>query len=161
MRANGPGEMTSKAGGGSPDGFLGLLRAVALSAVLAGTGGSVGLMLRAGRSAPRLLLVLFTLWVLSPFVVLAWANMVSKRWSVITRATLYCLTLVLTLGSLGIYLDRVLRPPRSTPAFVFVIVPPVSWLLMTIVLAIAALISRRRSHRAGVAELNNTIKDTH
>ena len=64
MRFNGSGEMTSKASGERPDGFLGLLRAVALIVVLAGTGGSVGLMLRAGRNAPRLLLVLFTIWVL-------------------------------------------------------------------------------------------------
>src|SRR5258705_9858346 len=149
MRFEVPGEMTSKASRARPDGFLGLLGTVALIAVLAGTGGSVGLMLRAGRSAPRLLLVLFTIWVLSPFVALAWANIVSKRWSVLTRATLYCVTLVITLGSLGIYLDRVLRPPKSTPAFVFVVVPPVSWMLMTIVLATAALILRRRSHRSG------------
>ena len=52
-------------------------------AVVAGAVGSVGLMLRAGRSTPRLLLVLFVIWVLSPFVALAWANMVSSvgRWS--------------------------------------------------------------------------------
>ncbi len=141
--------MTSDASGDKPDDrFLGLLRAVALIAVVAGAVGSVGLMLRAGRSTPRLLLVLFVVWVLSPFVALAWANMVSKRWSVLTRATLYCVTLVITLGSLAIYGELVLPPAGSPRAFVFVAVPPGSWLLMTIVVAIPALISRRLSHRS-------------
>jgi len=113
MSIDGPDEITSEASRGRPDGgFLGLLRAVALLAVVAGAGGSVGLMLRAGQRTPRLLLVLFTIWVLSPFVALLWAYMVSKRWSLVTRATLYCVTLVVTLGSLAIYGELVvLRPP--------------------------------------------------
>jgi len=53
--------------------------------------------------------------------------------------TLHIVTLVLTLGSLAIYGDVALRPPRSTPAFMFIVVPLGSWLLMTIVVSIAAL----------------------
>ena len=152
MSIDGPGEITSMASQGRPDGgFLGVLRAVALITVVAGAGGSVGLMLRAGRRTPRLLLVLFVIWVLSPFVALAWANMVSKHWSVLTRATLYCVTLGLTLGSLAIYGYVVLPPVGSPRAFVFVVVPPVSWLLMAIVVRMAALISRRRSYRGAGA----------
>jgi hypothetical protein len=130
-------------------GFLGVLRAVALIAVVGGAGGSVGLMLRAGRRTPRLLLVLFVIWVLSPFVALAWANLVSKRWTVPIRATLYCVTLVLALGSLAVYGGLVLPPAGSARAFVFVAVPPASWLLMAIAVPMAALISRRGS-RPGV-----------
>jgi len=153
MSIDGPGEITSKASRGRPDGgFLGLLRAVALLAVVAGAGGSVGLMLRAGQRTPRLLLVLFTIWVLSPFVALLWAYMVSKRWSLVTRATLYCVTLVVTLGSLAIYGELVvLRPPGSPNAFLFVVVPPASWVFMTIVVPMAALISRRLSRRGAGA----------
>src|SRR5712691_4338173 len=126
---------------------LGVLRAVALIAVVAGAVGSVGLMLHAGKRTPRLLLVLFTIWVLSPFVALAWANVVSKRWSVLIRATLYGVTLVLTLGSLAIYGDVALEPPRAKTAFVFVVVPPASFLLIAIVVPIAALISGKLSRR--------------
>lgn len=120
---------------------------MALIAVVAGAVGSVSLMLRADQRTPRFLLVLFLIWVLSPFVALAWANVVSKRWTVLTRAALYCVTLVITLGSLAFYGELVLPPPGSPRAFVFVAVPPVSWLLMTIVVSMAALISRRLSHR--------------
>jgi hypothetical protein len=149
MSINGPSEITSEAGRGRPaGGFLGLLRVVALIAVAAGAVGSLGLMLRAGRSTPRLLLVVFVIWVLSPFVALAWANRVSKRWSVLTRATLYCVTLVITLGSLAIYGELVVvKPPGSANAFLFVVVPPASWVLMTIVVPMIALISGRLSRR--------------
>jgi hypothetical protein len=147
MSTAGAGEITGMASRGKHDGaFLGVLRAVALIAVVAGAGGSVGLMLRAGGRTPRLLLALFVIWVLSPFAALAWANMVSKRWSVPTRATLYCVTLVLTLGSLAIYGGLVLPPAGSARAFVFVAVPPASWLLMAIAVPLAAWISRRRVH---------------
>jgi hypothetical protein len=131
--------------------FLGRLRAVARIAVVAGAVGSVGLMLRAGRSTPRFVLVLFVFWVLSPFVALAWTNVVSQRWSVLTRATLYCVTLVVTLGSLALYSGLVKRPTGTANAFVFVVVPPASWLLVAIVLPLAALISRWRSRRGAGA----------
>lgn len=149
MSMNGHGEMTSRASRGRPKGgLLGLLRAVALIAVVAGAAGSVGLMLRAGQRTPRLLLVIFTLWVLSPFVALLWANMVSKHWSAVTRATLYCVTLVVTLGSLAIYGELVVLKPSGSPnAFLFVVVPPASWVFVTVVVPMAALLSGRLSRR--------------
>jgi hypothetical protein len=128
-------------------GFPGLLRVVALIAVVVGGVGSLGFMLRAGRSTPRLLLVAFVFWVLSPFVALAWAHRASKRWSVLTRATLDCVMLVITLGSLAIYGGLIAPPAGSRPAFVFVAVPPASWVVTAIVVGIAALISRRQDHR--------------
>jgi hypothetical protein len=142
-------EMTSKASRRKTEGgFLVLFHAAALIAVLAGAVGSVGLMLHAGHRNPsRLLLVLFALWVLSPFIALVLANMVSKRWSVLTRAALYTVMLVLAVGSLAIYGDVALGPPRTKTAFVFVVVPPASWLLIAIVVPIAALISGKPSRR--------------
>lgn len=139
-------EMTSGVSQGRPaPGFLARLRAAALIAVLAGAGGSVGLMLRAGQRTPRLLLVIMAIWVLSPFTALVLANVVSKRWSVLTRATLYSVMLVVTLGSLAIYGADALWPPRAQAAFVFVLVPPLSWLLTATVVPIASLVSGRLS----------------
>ena len=123
------------------------LRAVALIVVAAGAVGSVALTIRAGRNTPRLLLVLFVIWVLSPFVALAWANVKSQRWSALTRATLYGMSLVVTLGSLAIYGGLVKRPSGSANAFMFVVVPPLSWALLAVALALAALLSRRPLHR--------------
>ena len=78
---------------------------------------------------------------------LVWANLVSKRWPVLTRATLYSLMLVLTLASLAAYGVDALRPPKAQAAFVFVVVPPASWLLIAIVVTIAALVSDRLLRR--------------
>ncbi len=148
MSISGPDEIAAQASRKSTDGwFLGLLHAVAVTALVVGAGGSVGLMLWVGHRNPsRVLLVLFTIWVLAPFTALLLADMASKRWSVITRATLHSVMLVLTLSSLAIYGDVVWRP-RPQPAFVFLVVPLGSWLLMSIVVLIAALISGRLSRR--------------
>jgi ACR3 family arsenite efflux pump ArsB len=151
MSINGSDEMASKDSQGKPEaGSLGVLRATALIALLVGAVGSVGLTLHEGwrKDSPRLLLILFAIWVLSPFVVLVLANIVSKSWSVVTRATLYSVMLVLTPVSLAIYGDVALGLPRAKTAFVFVVVPPASWLLIATVVAIAALISRGRSRRS-------------
>ena len=141
--------MTSKVSGGSPaHGELGALRRAALIALAAGAAGSVGLMLRAGhRQNSRLLIGLFTFWVLSPFMALIVANVVSRRWQVLTRATLYIVMLVVTLATLAIYGYVALGPPRAKKAAVFVVVPPASLLLIAIVVPIAALMSGRQPHR--------------
>jgi hypothetical protein len=138
---------------GTPErGALAVLRAVALIAVVAGAVGSLGLMLFVGRRNPSIFLIaLFAIWVLSPFVALALANVGSARWSIATRKALYLVTLVVTLGSFALYADVVLRPPRATPASRFLVVPLGSWLLMTIVVPIAAWISHRRVNRGAGA----------
>ena len=133
-----PGDMTP----------LGRLRAAALIVLAAGAVGSIGLFLRAGQQSPRLLLVLMAIWVFSPFVALVFAHVVSKRWSALTRATLYGVMLVITLGSLAIYADDAVRPRKAQAAFVYVMVPPASWLLAAIAIPIAAFISRSRSRRS-------------
>ena len=125
-----------------------MLRGAALIAVLAGAAGSFGLMLHVGRRQSSLILIaLFTVWELSPFVALACAHVLSKHWPVLTRAALYSVMLVLALGSVAIYGVVALGPPRPQPAFVFLVVPLASWLLIAIALAIAALISGRLSRR--------------
>jgi hypothetical protein len=160
MSATGSGESTSKVSRVSPDGgFPGLLRAVALIAAVAGAAGSLGLMLRAGHP-PLFLRVLFAIWVLSPFMALLLADIVSKSWSVITRATLHSVMLAITLSSLAIYAYVVLRPRQSTPTFVFLIVPPASCVLVGMVVLIAALISRRPS-RWGAGAQPGVATDAH
>lgn len=121
------------------------MRTIALVVVLAGAVGSLGLVLNAGRNTPVLLLVLFVGWVLSPFMALLVANRVSKRWSVPTRATIYCLMLVVTLGSLVGY-SGAFNSPDTKPAFIFLVVPLISWLLMVTVIPITRRLSRKSNN---------------
>jgi hypothetical protein len=123
-------------------------RAATLIAALAGGLGSAGLMLYAGQRvhSPRLLLFLFTLWVLAPFLALLLAVVVAQRWSAPARTALHYLTLAIAPASLAIYAVTALGPARPKTA-VFVLVAPLSWLLIATVLAIVALRSARSAHR--------------
>jgi hypothetical protein len=125
------------------------LRVAALIAALAGAVGAVAFTLRAGRhNNSRFLVALFVIWVLSPFMALLLAAAISKPWPVLTRTTLYSVTLITTLASLAIYWNNFLRPPKSKGAAVFLVVPLASWLLIAIAVSLAALISGRRSPRS-------------
>ena len=119
---------------------------VALFLPLAGAVGTLGLLLRADRRKDSHFLFAFiAIWVVSPFVALALAHLISKRWSVLTRATLLGVMLISTVGSLAIYGNVVSTPPGSKVAVPFLVVPFGSWLLITIVTPMAALLSRRLS----------------
>lgn len=121
---------------GSPE--PGPLRTAAMIAMVAGAVGSIALMLRAGRNnSSGVLLVMFVLWVLGPFVALALANTVAKRWSAPARATLYYLMLVVALGSLTIYGYDAFRRLSAKAAFIYLVLPLASWLLIAIVVPIA------------------------
>ena len=124
-----------------------MFRVVALIAAAVGGAGSVNFLLQAGRRNSELILLvtLFSIWVLSPFVVLAWAFVRSTRLTETVQSTLYGLTIVLALASLAIY-GRVidLKPTGSPNTFLFVAVPPASWVCIAIVMSIAALRSRKQ-----------------
>ena len=116
------------------------LRAAGRIGAPVGAAGSVGLTLYAGRhNDSRILMALFAMWVLVPFIGLAAAAMLSKRWSDRSRAALDVVTLVLTVSSLAIYALVALGPPRTKIAFVFVVVPPTSLLFLAMVVAIIEL----------------------
>lgn len=147
MRTGGSTELAAEASSRQPGGgFAGLLRIVSLIATGAGAVGSVGLMIWIGHRNPSLVLLsLFVIWDLSPFIGLVLADILSRRWSRLVRVALYLLMLIITLGSLVLYGDVVLRP-RPQPAFRFLIVPLASWLLLMTVVSIGVL-SGRQSRR--------------
>jgi hypothetical protein len=124
-----------------------ILRVLALMALFAGAFESLRLTLHAGRNNESVLLILiFTVWVLSPFIALIVANVVSKRWQVSNRLILYFLTLILTAGSLLGYYGELI-PPGTKPAFAYLVVPLISWLLILTVIITTALLSRSMALR--------------
>ena len=123
------------------------LRVAALVLALVGAFGSLHFMFNASRGQTSvLLLALFTAWVVSPFVGFFIANMISKRWAVLTRLSLYCLMIVMTLGSLLVY-SGAFGSPETKPAFVFLVVPLTSWFLMVTVILIASGLSRKSNDK--------------
>ena len=119
------------------------MRAVAIVALIVGAVGSIGLMLHAKQHPPPLLVGLFVIWVLSPFAALGAAHRASKRWASGTQTTLHVVTMFVVLASLLIYGDDAVNHRTAHPAFVYVAVPPASWLFGVIALLIAALRARR------------------
>jgi len=148
MRNNDSNGLTSKTSQGKSQGrVIGILRTLALIALAVGAVGSLVFMFRAGEHTPRFLLVLFTIWVLSPFVALYWASIVSKRWSNLIRITLYCVTIIVALGSLVIYSGIVdVKPVGAANAFLFVAIPPISLIFIAIIVPAVAFVGRRLSH---------------
>lgn len=123
---------------------LGVLPPTGRTALLVGALGSVALTLQVGhRNKSILLIALFAIWVLSPFVVLLLADRASKHWPVRTQKTLYGLMLVLALASLAIYGVVAFGPPRPKVASVFLLVPLASWVLIGIALSMAHFTSRK------------------
>jgi hypothetical protein len=125
---------------------LGRLRAVALIAVIVGALSSFGLMLSVGHYNFNILMVLFTIWDLSPFLALIFIDFFSRHSPVFNRARLYVVMLVVATASVAIYGSVVLRAPAQ-PAFAFLVVPLVSWVLLIIVVLITRLqgVNRYRS----------------
>ena len=122
------------------------VNAVAGLALLAGAAGSVAVTLYVGRHNPsRVLILLFAAWVLSPFLGLALADARLGRGAAPLPAALRGLMWIVSLGSLAVYGHAVLRPPASRTAFVFLVAPLASWVLVTVVLAASALVSRRQT----------------
>jgi len=120
------------------------MRPAAFIVTLVGAMGSAGLTLYAGRHNPsRLLVALFVVWVLSPFAALLAGEAFSRRWSAATRTALHVLMLLVPVGSAVVYSFATLGAPHEKAAFPFVVTPPLTWLLMIIVFALAAGVSRR------------------
>ena len=121
-----------------------LLRTIALIILVAAAIGSLVMVIRAGRhNRSALLPILFIFWVLSPFAALLIADRISRPWSSLTRVMVYWLMLIISAGSLLSY-SGLLSPPGMKAAFLFLITPLLSWLLIASGIPTAAAVSRRK-----------------
>lgn len=123
------------------------LKIIALIVLIIGAVGSFYLTIREGRNDKSIFeLLLFLGWVTSPFLALFIANAISHRWSYPTRVTIYLLMLIITPFSLLSY-SGALQLQGTKPELIFLIIPPLCWLLMAIALPIAESLSRRKSRK--------------
>jgi len=115
------------------------LHTIAVLMVLAGAASSLGFILYTGRNNPSVVLILlFSGWVVSPFIALLLINVITKRWQLFNRLILYHLMVIITLGSIIIY-SGLWSPPAAKTAFVFLVVPLLSWTLTGLILLAAKL----------------------
>jgi len=112
------------------------LRIIALIALFVGAISSLVLMFNAGHNQKSILLILlFTGWVLSPFIGLFIADMISKHWLPKTRLAIYLLIIFITLASL-IFYSGALNVSGTKPAFKFLVAPLISWFLILVIVPI-------------------------
>lgn len=113
-----------------------IFRTIAPTVALFGLVGSLYFMFNAGSNQKSILLLgLFTAWVVSPFVGLFLVTKFSKRLTVTNNSSFYWLLIIVTIISLVAY-SGALPPPGTKPAFMFLAIPFVSWLLITTIFII-------------------------
>src|SRR5207237_1755416 len=99
-------------------------------------------MLRAGsRQRSVALLLLFTGWVLSPFLALALANLRAPRWPARVRTALYAAMIGVSALCLAIYGMHAVRGVMKA-GFVYLVVPAMAWLLIAVALGVNTLAAR-------------------
>ena len=119
---------------------LKLLQTVTTVVAIFGAIGSLYFMFKAGRNQKSILLIaFFTAWVLSPFAGLFLATKTSYGRIIPDRTTLYWLMIILAIGSLVAY-SGVLTPSGTKGAFIFLVAPFASWVVIVIIF----LISKKR-----------------
>jgi len=129
---------------------INLLRITAMIIMAIGAIGSLYIMFNASRNQKSILLIaLFTVWVLSPFIGFFLTMKISNRWTTAARTSLYWLMIILTIGSLIAY-GGAFNTPQTKNAFRFLVVPFLLWLI----LIIAFLITRRFSRKNNTNSLN-------
>jgi len=114
---------------------LDLLRSLCLGITTAAALGSWAFTLQAGlHNGSAILNLLFSVWILSPFIVLMIAGVMSKRWPTNARISLYILMMVISLFTLLFY-GGLLSFSDVRLAAVFLVIPFFSWILMLTALA--------------------------
>jgi|ERR1035437_1371656 len=128
---------------------LRFFRIVSFIIVVAGAIVSLSFVVRAGQNNKSVLLVsLFVIWVLSPFIGLFLANFVSTRWSVPVRIALCTIIILITAGSLLVYAGVI--PAGTKPAFKFLVTPLISWIFILVFIPAGISISGRVSRRSDI-----------
>ena len=109
-----------------------LLRTVTILILLIGAILSAILTLNAGRKNSSIILpALFLIWVLSPFMMLLFANYRSKRYIGHRYIIYYPVMILLSIFSVIAY-TGVLNPVNAKAATVFLFIPLISWMLIII-----------------------------
>jgi hypothetical protein len=123
------------------------IRALAIAILIAGAAASAGMVYYMGRNNKSVLLILiFVAWVLGPFVALIGAHVISKRLPVRMRVTLPYHSFFITFASVVAY-SGILLPQGTKPAFIFIVMPVFSWVVMIITFFLAASRSKKVSQK--------------
>lgn len=101
---------------------------------------SLGCMFWVGQHNRSIVLVtLFALWVLSPFIGLLWTRRFAYWYQYAAQAMIYGLIFLVSIGSAIFYAIAAFGPRWHHPALPFLAAPLLSWLLIGMVLLVVKL----------------------
>ena len=115
---------------------------IVLIVIWLGAISSFYFVMRASSNNSSILLrALFVIWVLSPFVAFFTANSNFKFRPSLRRKSVYWMIVIVVVGSLIAY-SGIFKTPKTKNAFIFLIVPLLSWLLLIGTILISERLSR-------------------
>src|SRR5512144_2711114 len=103
------------------------MRIARVAAFIGAIGSVVAMFIVGHRNPSAVLMAMFTVWVLSPFVAVVWVDSRSSGWSARMREWLHGFMFAQAVASLIIY-AAVALSTMAKPAAPFLMVPLVSWL---------------------------------
>jgi hypothetical protein len=109
---------------------------VRLTIAVAAIGSIVPMLIVGHRQRSVILMAMFFVWVLSPYVGLWLLNARARAWNPSGRRTLQYATLSISLAALGRYVWVLIWPLKAQPASTFMIVPFVQWIAIGVVTAL-------------------------
>lgn len=122
-----------------------LFHKISLIILWAGALCSLIFTIMAGRQNHSIILrLIFAFWVLLPFIALTIINFISKQWAPSALVILNLLMIFITLGSLVFY-SGIWSLKTVKPAFIFLVIPLLSWLLMLVIILPVLRRARMRS----------------
>jgi hypothetical protein len=121
-----------------------LLRTITIIVVVIGDIISTGFTLHAGHNNRSVFLViLFLGWVSSSFIGLLIACLLSRRWPAGIRKILYILMILIVICSVVGY-SGILSSAGMKPAFVFLVIPLITWVFIAILIRVAISLARKK-----------------
>jgi hypothetical protein len=90
------------------------------------------------------LMALFVAWDVSPFIAMIVAQPIFKRRGKVFHLVLYVLMMAISVTSLAFY-SGLIRWPDKRPAFIFIVIPLVSWIIIGLVLGLSVLFDRKKT----------------
>ena len=123
-----------------------MTRSTAVRAAVLGAGCSAALMIYAGRKSPQALVIaLFVVWVVFPFIAMLAAAMWARRWTEPRQRALYRFITATSAISVVIYALAAFVPIGQRPTPIFVMLAPISLLSLLVTMVLAARMYRGRA----------------
>ena len=107
-----------------------------LALFIAAIGSLASMFIIGSRQKSLLLIAMFLVWVLSPYVALAVLDSRARAWHSASRVRMRYATVLISLMALGRYMWVVIWPLEAQPASTFLIVPFISWIAIAVTAAL-------------------------